>query len=332
VVLVGFHAFILFMLALDLGIFQRRAHAVSSREAALWSIVWIGLAFLFAAGIWRFWHLWHPEQRAQGADKAIEFLTGYLIEKSLSVDNLFVFLIIFRYFAVPARFQHRILLWGIVGALILRATLIVAGAALLAWFHWMSYVFGVFLLYTAYRLWLSGAEDIDPSRNRLLRLLRRFLPIVDDHETPRFLVRQNGRWHATPLLVALVVIESTDVLFALDSIPAVFAVTRDPFIVYTSNIFAILGLRALYFLLAGFLTMFRYLHVGLAFVLGFVGIKMLAEEPMRPYFHTLGIDERGLILLSLGVIACILGVAIVASVLAGPKPPLETSAAATDVE
>jgi tellurite resistance protein TerC len=356
-VLAGFHVFILLMLALDLGVFQRQAHVVSMREAAAWSAVWIGLALLFAAGIWRFWGAWHPVDAAQierdsaqaadaigadsdamaasnvdqsgqvvqddadaGPNRAIEFLTGYLIEKSLSVDNLFVFLVIFRYFAVPPRYQHRVLLWGIIGALILRATLIVLGAVLLAWFHWMIYVFGVFLLYTAYKLALAGEHHVDPGRNRVLRLLRRFFPVVDDYDSPHFWVRRDGRLFVTPLLVVLVVIESTDVVFALDSIPAVFAVTRDTFIVYTSNIFAILGLRALYFLLAGFLGMFRYLHVGLAAVLGFVGIKMLVEEPLRPYFESYGVHERGLILLSLGVIACILGIAVGASLWAGPKP------------
>jgi tellurite resistance protein TerC len=319
-VLVGFHLLIILMLVLDLGVFQRRAHVVSIREAAAWSAVWIGLALLFAWCIWQFWHVWRPAEPDKGADKAIEFLTGYLIEKSLSVDNLFVFLVIFRYFAVPARFQQRVLLWGIVGALILRALLIVAGAALLTWFHWMSYVFGLFLLYTAYMLATSDEQHVDPSRNRVLRLLRRFFPIVDDHATPHFWVRKDGRLFGTPLLVVLVGIESTDVVFALDSIPAVFAVTRDVFIVYTSNIFAILGLRALYFLLVGFLGMLRYLHVGLAVVLGFVGLKMLIEEPLRPTFESYGITDRGLILLSLGVIACILIVAVVASVIAGPKP------------
>jgi tellurite resistance protein TerC len=314
------------------------------REAAVWSGVWIGLALLFAAGIWRFWGAWHQgeahagagqegcpssalEQGAwhqgeahAGADRAIEFLTGYLIEKSLSVDNLFVFLVIFRYFAVPPRYQQRVLLWGIIGALILRATLILLGVVLLAWFHWMIYVFGVFLLYTAYKLARAGEQHIDPSRNRVLRLLRRLFPVVDDYDSPHFWVRRDGRLFVTPLLVVLVVIESTDVVFALDSIPAIFAVTRNAFIVYTSNIFAILGLRALYFLLVGFLGRFQYLHVGLAAVLAFVGIKMLVEEPLRPYFATCGIHERGLILISLGVIACILAVAVVASLLVGPKP------------
>jgi len=308
------------MLALDLGVFQRRAHAISIREAAVWSAVWISFALLFALGIWQFWYIWRPEEAHKGLDKSIEFLTGYLIEKSLSVDNLFVFLVIFRYFAVRPAYQHRVLLWGIVGALILRATLIVLGAALLAVFHWMIYVFGVFLLYTAYKLAVSKEEHIDPSRNRVLRLLRRFFPVADDHDTPHFWFRRDGRLFITPLLIVLIVVESTDVVFALDSIPAIFAVTRDVFIVYTSNVFAILGLRALYFLLAGFLGLFRYLHFGLAGVLAFVGLKMLLEEQLRPYLESHGISDRGTILISLSVVACILSIAIVASLVAGPSP------------
>ena len=322
-VLIGFHLFILLMLALDLGVFQRRAHAISIREAAMWSALWISFALLFALGIWQFWHIWRPEpeEANKGLDKSIEFLTGYLIEKSLSVDNLFVFLVIFRYFAVQPAYQHRVLQWGIVGALILRATLIVLGAALLAVFDfWMIYVFGVFLLYTAYKLASSKEEQIDPSRNRVLRLLRRFLPVAEDHDTPHFWIRRDGRLFVTPLLVVLVVVESTDVVFALDSIPAIFAVTRDVFIVYTSNVFAILGLRALYFLLAGFLGLFRYLHFGLAGVLAFVGLKMLIKEPLRPYLESHGITDRGMILISLSVVACILSVAVVVSLVAGPKP------------
>jgi tellurite resistance protein TerC len=319
VILVGFHLFILFMLVLDLGFFQRHAHAVSFREAAIWSAIWIGLALLFALGIWKFWHWWHPGEVDQGPDKAMEFVTGYLIEKSLSVDNLFVFLVIFRYFGVPAYLQQRVLLWGIVGALILRATLILVGAALLARFSWMMYVFGAFLLYTAYRLYHSVEHEIDPGRNIVLRLVQRLLPLVDDYESPHFWVKRGGRWYATPLPLVLLVVESTDVVFAIDSIPAIFGITKDPFIVYTSNIFAILGLRALYFLLAGFLDRFRYLNVGLAFVLGFVGLKMLLEEPLHPYLEAWGITGRTLILMSLGVIAIILGIAMLASAIAGPE-------------
>jgi tellurite resistance protein TerC len=323
VILVGFHIFILLMLALDLGVFQRHAHTVSIREAAAWSIVWIGCSLLFALGISRFWHLWKPDEPERGPEKAIEFLTGYLIEKSLSVDNLFVFLVIFRYFAVPRHLQHRVLYWGILGALLMRAALILIGAALLAWFSWMIYVFGVFLIYTAYRLARSVEEEIDPGRNPLLRFARRLFPVVDDYSSPHFWVKRAGRWHATPLPLVLLVVESTDVLFAVDSIPAIFGVTRDAFIVYTSNVFAILGLRAMYFLLAGFLGMFRYLSVGLALVLGFVGVKMIVEEPLHPYLEAHGIGSRETILFSLGVIALILAVAVIASLIAGPKEPLE---------
>jgi tellurite resistance protein TerC len=330
-VLVGFHVFVLFMLALDLGVFQRRAHAVSMKEAAVWSAVWVILALAFAAGIWRFWHLWRPESPHQGSAKALEFLTGYLVEKALSVDNLFVFVVIFRYFAVPAHLQHRVLYWGILGALITRAALILLGATLLAAFEWMIYLFGAFLIYTGYRLFRSVEKEIDPSRNLVLRLARRFLPVVDGYESSQFWVRHGGRWHATPLPLVLLVVETTDVIFALDSIPAIFGITRDTFVVYTSNVFAILGLRALYFLLANFLGMFRYLHVGLAAVLIFVGLKMLLENPLRPYLETHGIDHETMIFVSLGVIAAILSAAVAASVLIKPKEPLPAPPEKADV-
>jgi tellurite resistance protein TerC len=321
-ILVGFHVFVLLMIALDLGLVQRRAaHAVSMRQAAVWSAVWIGLALLFALGIWKGWHLWHPSEPDHGGQKAIEFLTGYIVEKSLSVDNLFVFLVIFRYFGVPPALQHRVLLWGVIGALILRACLILLGAALLALTHWMIYVFGAFLLYTSFRLARSVEHEIDPGRNPALRLARRLLPVVDHYDSSRFWVKRDGRWHATPLPLVLVVIEATDVVFAVDSIPAIFGVTRDLFIVYTSNIFAILGLRALYFLLAGFLGMLRYLSVGLAAVLAFVGLKMIVEEPLRPYLAAWGLGEGMRIVISLGVIAVILAVSIIASIVAAPKEP-----------
>jgi tellurite resistance protein TerC len=321
--LVGFHLFILIMLALDLGIFQREAHTVSLGEAAIWSGVWIVLALLFAFGLWKFWHLWHHEHPELGPQKAVEFLTGYLIEKALSVDNLFVFAVIFRYFAVPPALQHRVLYWGIIGALLMRATLILLGAALLSLFHWMLYIFGAFLLYTAYKLARSVEAEIDPGQNPLLRLARRFLPVLDRYESARFWVRRDGRWHATPLPLVLLVVESMDIVFAVDSIPAIFGITQDVFIVYTSNVFAILGLRALYFLLAGLLGRFRYLHIGLAWVLAFVGIKMLVEEPLRPYLEAAGLGKEQLILLSLGIIAAILAVAVAVSLYAGPKEPLE---------
>jgi tellurite resistance protein TerC len=321
--LVGFHVFILGMLVLDLGVFQRKAHPVRMTEAAIWSAVWISLALIFALGIAKFWHLWHDENPEQGPEKALEFLTGYLIEKALSVDNLFVFAVIFRYFAVPAHLQHRVLYWGILGALIMRASLILLGAALLSAFHWLLYVFGAFLLFTAYKLARSVEHQIDPGRNPLLRLARRFVPVVDSYESPRFWVRRQGRWHATPLPLVLLVVESMDVVFAIDSIPAIFGVSKDTFIVYTSNVFAILGLRSLYFLLANLLGMFRYLHVGLALVLAFVGVKMLVEEPLRIPLESVGLGKPQLVLLSLGVIAVILSAAAVISILAGPKEPFE---------
>jgi tellurite resistance protein TerC len=283
----------------------------------------VSLALLFAVGIWLFWDRWHPDEPPQGGVRAMEFLTGYLIEESLSVDNLFVFLVIFRYFAVPAHLQHRVLYWGILGALIMRPTLILAGAALLNTFHWMIYVFGAFLLYTAYKLFRSVEQEIDPGRNPLLRLAQRFLPVQNNYDSPTFWVKRDGRWFATPLPLVVLVVESTDVVFALDSIPAIFGITKNTFIVYTSNIFAILGLRSMFFLLAGFLGMFRYLSVGLAAVLGFVGLKMIVLEPLEPYLEQAGISRHTVILLSLAVVAGILTVAVVASIIAGPKEPLE---------
>jgi tellurite resistance protein TerC len=331
-VLVGFHVFLGLMLALDLGVFQRRAHVVGMREAAIWTAIWVALALVFALGIARYWPRWNPEEADLGPVRAVEFLTAYLVEQSLSVDNLFVFLVIFRYFGVPEVLRHRVLFWGIIGAVLMRAAFIVAGAALLEAFHWMMYVFGAFLLYTAYKLARSVEEKIDPGRNPVLRLARRVLPVVDDYESPRFWVRRGGRWFATPLPLVLLVVESTDVVFAVDSIPAVFGVSRDAFIVYTSNIFAVVGLRSLYFLLANLLGMFRYLNVGLAFVLGFVGLKMIVEEPLHPFLEAHGIGQTAVILGSLGVIAGILAVAVLASLMAGPKEPLEYPPEAVVVE
>lgn len=320
---VAFHLFVLVMLAIDLFVFQRHAHAVSMKEAAAWSIVWITLAFGFAWGILQYWHVWYPEEAGQGGTKAIEFITGYLIEKSLSVDNLFVFLVIFRYFCVPSHLQPRVLLWGILGALIMRISLILLGATLLQTFHWMIYIFGGFLIYTAYRLWYSVEEEIDPGKNPVLRLLRHFFRIADGYDTPHFWVKRDNRWHLTTLPVVILVIESTDVIFALDSIPAIFGITQDIFIVYTSNIFAILGLRALYFLLANLLGMFRYLSAGLSLILAFVGLKMIAQDHLKPCWEEVGIGAQGLIFISLGVISAILAVSVVASIIAGPKEPLE---------
>jgi len=232
---IGFTVFVLGLLALDLGVFHRRAHVVAPREAMLWSLAWIALALMFNVGV----YIWF------GAERGLEFLTGYLIEKALSVDNLFVFFIIFSYFGVPPSLQPRVLFWGVLGAIILRAAFILSGAALLAAFHWIIFVFGGFLVITGVKILTQRESQVHPERNIVLRLCRRVLPTVSEYHGTRFRVRRNGRWYATPLLLVLVVVETTDIVFAVDSIPAIFAVTRDPFIVYTSNIFAILGLRAL---------------------------------------------------------------------------------------
>lgn len=294
----AFNVFVLGMLALDLAVFHRKAHAVSLREALIWSLVWISLALLFGLGVYL----------VRGGEKALEFITGYLIEWSLSVDNLFVFLVIFSYFAVPAIYQHRVLFWGILGALVMRALFIATGAALLTKFHWMIYVFGVFLIFTGIKLLFAGEEKVAPEKNPAVRLVRRLIKITPSFEGQRFFVRKDGRLWATPLFLVLVVVETTDVIFAVDSIPAIFAITLDPFIVYTSNVFAILGLRALFFLLAGVMGMFRYLKVGLSFVLCFVGIKMTIVD-----FYKIPIG------VSLGVVGAILLLSILASCFVRPK-------------
>jgi TerC family integral membrane protein len=277
---IGFTIFVLAMLALDLGVFHRRAHAISINEALLWSIVWMALAFIFNAGVYSWF----------GATRGLEFLTGYLIEKALAVDNIFVFAVIFSYFAVPVAYQHRVLFWGILGALVLRAIFIVLGAALLQKFHWVIYIFGAFLILTGIKLLLQRDDEIHPERNPVFRLFKRMVRSVSEYHSGRFFLSKNGKWYATPLLLVLVSIEVTDVIFALDSIPAIFAVTSDPFIVYTSNIFAILGLRSLYFLLAGVMHKFQYLKIGLALVLAFVGTKMvLADIYKIPIAASLGV-------------------------------------------
>lgn len=277
---IGFTIFVLAMLALDLGVFHRRAHAISIKEALLWSIVWMALAFTFNAGVYSWF----------GATRGLEFLTGYLIEKALAVDNIFVFAVIFSYFGVPVAYQHRVLFWGILGALVLRAIFIVLGAALLQKFHWVIYIFGAFLILTGVKLLLQGDDETHPERNPVFRLFKRMVRSVSEYHGGRFFLSKNGKWYATPLLLVLVSIEVTDVIFALDSIPAIFAVTSDPFIVYTSNIFAILGLRSLYFLLAGVMHKFQYLKIGLALVLAFVGTKMvLADIYKIPIAASLGV-------------------------------------------
>ncbi len=300
-----FNLFVLAMLALDLGVFHRNAHAVTVEEAAAWTGVWVSLALLFNGWVYA----------AHGPEKALEFLTGYLIEYSLSVDNIFVFVLIFAAFAVPAACQHRILFWGILGALAMRAGMIAAGVALLARFHWLLYVFGGFLILTGCKMLFERARAVAPERNLLVRALRRFLPIAPGYEGNRFFLRRDGRLWATPLVVVLLVVETTDVVFAVDSIPAIFAITRDPFIVYTSNVFAILGLRSLYFLVAGIIDRFRYLRAGLALVLCFVGVKMVLADA-----YTIPVAA------SLGAVVAILTLAILASWLVpgGPAVPRAT--------
>jgi tellurite resistance protein TerC len=268
---VGFLGFVALMLALDLGVFHRKAHTVSVREAAVWSAVWISLAGAFAGAVFHFY----------GAERGLEFTTGYLIEKALSIDNIFVMVIVFGAFGVPAHQQHRVLFWGVLGALAMRAVFIVAGTALIARFHWTLYLFGVFLVITGVKMVLSRGEQGHPENNVLVRLSRRVLPVAPGQDTEHFFTRVAGRRMVTPLFLALLAVEFTDLIFAVDSIPAVLAVSRDPFIVFTSNIFAILGLRSLYFVLAGVVQKFRYLKTGLALVLVFVGVKMTIVDILK---------------------------------------------------
>ena len=307
----GFVGFVLAMLALDLGVFHRHAHEVSVREAAIWSGVWIGLALAFN-GLVVHWF---------GPERGLEFLTGYLIEKALAVDNIFVFYAIFAYFAVPAVHQHRVLFWGVLGALVMRAIFIFAGAALIAKFHWVLYVFGAILIVTAIKLYFLADDGIHPEKNPVYRLFRRLMPCTPDYHGSRFTVMQNGVRHATPLLVVLVLIEWTDLVFAVDSIPAIFAVTGDPFIVFTSNIFAILGLRSLFFLLSGVIGRFHLLKPALATVLAFVGTKMLLID-----FYKIPIGA------SLGVIAALLAIGVIGSLLLPPRRPLASDAATARAE
>jgi tellurite resistance protein TerC len=282
-----FNLFVVAMLALDLGVFHRRAHEVRFREALAWSAMWILLAATFAAIIY-FWH---------GRVPALEFVTGYTIELSLSVDNLFVFLLIFRYFRVPGEDQHKVLFWGIIGALIMRAIFILVGVSLIRRFHWIVYAFGALLVYSGIRLFTEAGSEVHPEKNPVLRLFRRWVPVTQDYHAGKFFVRQPALL-ATPLLVVLLVVETTDLLFAVDSIPAVLAITLNAFIVYTSNVFAILGLRSMYFALAGMMEIFHYLHYGLSVVLIFVGVKMLLSHYYQiPTVVALGV-VAGVLLLS----------------------------------
>lgn len=292
---IGFLLFILVMLALDLGVFRRRNHVVSFREALAWSGLWVALALIFNLGIWQ----------VAGPQKGLEFLTGYLIEKSLSVDNVFVFALIFSYFGVPARYQHKVLFWGVLGALVMRAIMIATGVALIQSFAWVIYIFGGFLILTGIRMVLRSDETIHLERNPMVRWIKKVIPVTPDYRGDRFIVMEKGVRMATPLFVVLLVVEFSDLIFAVDSIPAIFAVTTDPFIIYTSNVFAILGLRSLYFVLAGVIHKFVYLKTGLGCVLVFVGIKMLLG-------HTEWKIPTGM---ALGVVAGILAVSILASLI-----------------
>jgi len=295
---VGFNAFILGMLALDLGVFHRTSHRVSLKESLTWTLAWVALAIVFNAGIWHY----------AGSSRALEFFTGYLIEKSLSVDNVFVFVLLFSYFAVDDRHQHKVLFCGILGALLMRAIMIAAGAALITRFSWIIYVFGAFLVLTGIKMMVKREEEIHPEANPVVRWFKRLMPVTADYRGNRFFVQENGVRMATPLFVVLLLVEISDVIFAVDSIPAIFAVTKDPFIVYTSNVFAILGLRSLYFALAGVMGKFHYLKIGLGVVLSFVGVKMILS-------HT---DWKIETLPSLGIIVAILTTSIVWSLLS-PK-------------
>jgi tellurite resistance protein TerC len=295
---IGFNVFVLIMLALDLGVFHRKTHVVTLKESITWTAVWVVMALLFNLGIAHF----------MGNDKGLEFFTGYVIEKSLSVDNVFIFALLFSYFAVPALYQHKVLFWGVFGALVMRAVMIALGAKLIAEFAWIIYVFGAFLVLTGVKMIVKREEEIHPERNPVVRFFKRFIPSTSDFRGDKFFVRENGVLMATPLFVVLILVEVSDLIFAVDSIPAIFAVTKDPFIVYTSNVFAILGLRSLYFALAGVLDKFHYLKVGLGVVLSFVGVKMLlAHSPWKIDTHV-----------SLGVIIVVLAASVVAS-LVWPK-------------
>ncbi len=276
---IGFNVFVLAMLILDAAVFHRKAHEVKFKEALLWSGFWISLALLFNVGIYYF----------KGKEAALQFLAGYLIEESLSIDNLFVFLLIFSYFKVPHLYQHKILFWGILGAQVMRAVFIFAGVALIHKFHWIIYIFGAFLMFSGLKLFFEKDKKVSPEKNIVLRGFKKFFPVTHDYHDGKFFVKETGKWTATPLFVVLLVIETTDLVFAVDSIPAILAITKDPFIVYTSNIFAILGLRALYFALAELMKLFHNLHYGLGVILVFVGIKMLLESVMEiPIVAALG--------------------------------------------
>ena len=293
-----FNIAVLVMLAIDLGVFHKDDKPISVKEALIWSGIWIVVAGVFNLGVWYFW----------GSQKALEFLTGYVIERSLSIDNIFVFILVFTYFAVLPRYQYKVLFWGIIGALVMRASLILLGTALVTNFSWILYVFGALLVVSGLRMAFQGDSEVHPEQNPVVRLFTRLMPVSKQYDNGNFFTRIDGKRLATPLLIVLIVVETTDLVFAFDSIPAIFAITTDSFIVYTSNVFAILGLRAMYFALAGVMDRFHYLKFGLSMVLVFIGAKMLLEE----FIH---IDT----LVSLGVVAAILTVSVIVSLLRRPK-------------
>jgi tellurite resistance protein TerC len=295
-----FNIFVLVAVALDLGVFHRRPHKIGLREAALWSGLWAGLSIVFGVGV--YWYL--------GRQPALEFFTGYLIEKALSIDNLFLFLVIFSAFSVDERVQHRLLAWGVLGALVMRGVMIALGAALVERFAWVMYIFGAFLIYGGIHMLFAKSENTHPEQNKIFKFASQHLRVTHKYHGEHFFVRLDKKLFATPLFLVLLVVEITDITLAVDSIPAIFGITHDPFIVYTSNVFAILGLRALYFMLAGALGRLRYLTVGLSFVLVFIGGKMFLDHWWEMPVH-----------ISLAVVAGILGVALTASLLAPPKPP-----------
>ncbi|HEX2974068.1 MAG TPA: TerC family protein, partial [Tepidisphaeraceae bacterium] len=323
---IGFIAFVIAMLMIDLGVFHHKAHVVKLKEALLWSLVWVTMALLFNIFIYHAYQnhweglglkpsLMHPTGLG-GSAAATLFFTGYLMEKSLSMDNIFVIALVFAYFKIPAVYQHRVLYWGILGALVMRGTMIGLGAALIERFSWILYIFGAFLVFTGIKM-LFPDNDPDPGKNPLVRLVRRFFPICDNLHGQHFLAHIGGKWMFTPLALTLVVVESTDVVFAVDSIPAVFAITTDPFLVFTSNVFAILGLRALYFALAQILDMFHYLKYSLAAILCYVGVKMLIVD----YLKQIDWLKDHLSLFTLGVIIVFLAAGIIASLLVKHETP-----------
>ncbi|MHA7611586.1 TerC family protein [Weissella viridescens] len=297
---IGFFVFVMIMLALDLGVFHKTDEEPSVKSSLLWSAFWIGLAFVFAGGVWYF----------GGKAPAVDFITAYLLEKSLSIDNLFIFILVFSYFKIAPKYQHRILFWGVFGALVMRVIFIFGGAALLHRFEWLMYIFGAFLVYTGIKMFFEKDGDQDLNDSGMIKLFRKFLPIKEDVVEPHFLVKDNGKVYATQFLLALLFIEASDLLFAVDSIPAVLAVTQDTFIVVTSNIFAIMGLRSLYFALASILPMFRYIKYALAGILAFIGVKMIVNEVSKMMESSFQISN----VLSLAVIVGSLAIAIVASI------------------